>query len=787
MKRPLLIAGAAAFCAAALREFIFYSPSFNVAFVAVSLGLAVLFALCAVFIPKRRALFISAVLFATVFSAVSGIWAAKNDVTLSVGQAYSGSEETCTVYIYREPTLTANGYYRYFGRIESPESLKDTKIVFYGFTEENISVGDRVFDTFRFDAGERNYYYRYNGVTFFAERVGETSVTEGDKYDFNVVVNKIKIAAESKLSYLFGDTSDVVKGFLFGDTSDIDPDVKEDFRAAGISHLLAVSGLHVGIIALFFTALFSKAGFKYLQYLLAAVAVFLLAALSGFSPSVVRALIMQFILLLGNVVSRRSDTKNTFGLALLLLVVFDPFIVSSPSFLLSFASTAAIVFLYEPVSGAVVNFLFVRFSIRPGKFFGKIISVVIVSVLCTAVSFPISYACFGTASLLGVVGNILIFPFVSFSFIFAVVALLTSFLPLISFIALPFAYISKIGVLAIMYAARLTSLLTGTASDFTLSLDFISDGWMIIAVVLLAAAVLILSEFLRRGKKKSRKNVVGIIIAAVILISSVGFFTDRSSESTRPDGSAEVTFIDVGQGSSTVIISEDKVYVFDCGGTTEPGDRCADYILSQGYDEIETLVISHMHDDHMNGVRTLVERVKTKKVIIPYTSPDPEEDEALKEYLDKFGTRLSVLYEDTSLALSDGATIDLLVGHMTDNADENDNSILLFLDFGDSDLLLCGDLSKVGEKRVIKYYPDLDTDIYAVGHHGSKYSACEEFLEQITPTASVISCAEKNSYGHPNAETVSRLEKYGPVYYTMKQGNITFILDGEDYFVKEAA
>ena len=174
--------------------------------------------------------------------------------------------------------------------------------------------------------------------------------------------------------------------------------------------------------------------------------------------------------------------------------------------------------------------------------------------------------------------------------------------------------------------------------------------------------------------------------------------------------------------------------------------------------------------------------------MIPYTSPDPKEDEELHSYLNEHDTKMIILHDDETLKLN-CATINLLLGHMTENADENDNSTVLFLDFADTDVLLCGDLSKVGEKRLIAEYPTLDTDIYSVGHHGSKYSACEEFLSQITPEASVISCAKKNKYGHPSEETIARLEKYGKIYYTMDSGNIIFTLDGEKYSVetKEAA
>ena len=786
--------GTAAFAAAFLREFIFFSTAFDTVFTVISIIAITAAAIFSVTKPAKREKCVAAVLFMTVFLIVCNIWTVKNTNTVSTADKYSGSVENCTVYIYREPTLTSKGYYRYFGKIESPEELRDTGIIFYGFDEENISVGSRVTSSFELESGERNYYYRYNGITFFAKNKGETTVLPPDPDDINVKIGNIKTAAESKLEYLFGDVSDVVKGFLFGDTSDIDYEVKEDFRAAGISHILAVSGLHVGILSVFFFTLFSKAGHKYLKYPATAAALVLLAALSGFSPSVVRAVIMQFVVLLGTAVSRRADAKNSFGLALFLIVLFDPFIVSSPSFLLSFASTAAIVFFYKPLYSIIINFLFIRLSIRLGKFTGGLVSSVTVSVLCTVATFPISLFCFGEASYLAILGNILIFPFVTFSFVFAVAGLLISFLPLLSFFALPCAYISKIGVSLIMLSAKFVSLLTGNVSSYTLDMSFVGDWWMLLAVIAVLLAAFIIYLIVSPVKKKDKRRQIGKIrsaaIALLVIVLSIGvyFFTDNSVENIRTEGKVEVAFIDVGQGNCTVITCGDKVYVYDCGGTTEPGDRCAEYILSKGYTKIDKLIISHMHDDHMNGVRTLVSKIRTREVMIPYTSPDPKEDEELHTYLNEHNTKMIILHDDETLNL-DCATINLLLGHMTENADENDNSTVLFLDFADTDVLLCGDLSKVGEKKLIAEYPTLDTDIYSVGHHGSKYSACEEFLSQITPEASVISCAKKNKYGHPSEETIARLEKYGKIYYTMDSGNIIFTLDGEKYSVetKEAA
>lgn len=793
MKRPFLVAGISAFAAAALREFLFYDAFFDLFFIIISVFLSFGFILLTFFIKSRREILTLFSVFFTVFAVFSGLWTYRNNSELQAYDSYSGKTVNCEAEIIEEPTLTENKYYRYVGEIISPENLKGIKIIFYGFSEENISFKSRVSGNFILEKPkERNYYYRYNNISFFAGRNfgEELLISSPDQRDPLVLVNNIKIAAESKIEYLFGDLSGVVKGFLFGNTDDMSIETKTDFRVSGLSHLLAVSGLHIGIISLFIITVFSKSKKRGAPYIIASLFIILTAALSGFSPSVCRAVIMQLILFAGKFFYKKGDTKNTFGFALFILIFINPFIVSSPSFLLSFSATAAIIFLFKPVYGFVATSFFRRFSIVPSGIFRKLTEVSVMSVLCTAATLPVSYFYFGTFSFLGIFGNILALPFVSVTFITAILSVVISFLPLVSFYSMPFMYVSKIGVFSIMYVTRFLSFLSGNITDYSLDMSFVSDYWILLsvaAVALLGVLLWLIFSKPQKGQARNRnrlKRVVSGALAVIVISLAVFFFTEKSEEVIHSGDKITATFIDVGQGNGVVLTQNENVYVYDCGGTQKPGDSCAEYILSEGYTEIDAVIISHMHDDHMNGVKKLLEKIRAREVIIPYTTPDKEEEASLKEFLDKKGIKLTILYEDTKTVLDSGAGFSLLLKHMDEDADENDNSIVLALDYYNTDLLLCGDLSKVGEKCLIKEYPELDTDILSVGHHGSKYSACEEFLKQITPEVSVISVAEKNSYGHPDADTVSRLEACGDVYCTKDYGNISFILDGKEYTIK---
>lgn len=793
MKRPFLAAGLAAFVAVAVREWLFCDRAFDLPFVIAAVFFLAVFILCAVVFKKRRVFFITAAFVLAAAVACLTVWTFSDIHNENAGKDFSGTSVECEIKITSEPVITSNGYYRYIGKAVSPEELKGTGIIFYGFEEENISLGSRVSGKFTLEIPEdRNYYYRYNGIVLFASRGydGSYTVTEPDGVDLYFLTGKLKSATERVVNRLFGDRSDIILGFLLGDTDGLSPEVKNSFRVSGISHLLAVSGLHISVISLFILTLFSKSKKKWLPYFAATVFIILTAALSGFSPSVCRAVIMQLLLFAGKLCCRNADTKNIFGFALFILILVNPFIVSSPSFLLSFAATGAVIFAYPPVYSRMVTGLFKTFSVIPGRFFEKLLQTVTVSFLCTLFTFPVTYICFGTASFLGIISNVFVYPFVFVTFVTAFAAVVIGFIPGFYFTAVPLAYISKIGASLIMYIAGKVSMLSGTASEITLDMGFVSDYWILLSVVaLIAAAGFLWLLFSKKPKmkKKTRGTYLRLTAAVFIVVVSslcIFFFTGKSEEKAVAGTDINASFIDVGQGNSVVITQGGRAFVYDCGGTLKPGDRCAEYLLGAGYEKIDAVIISYTHSDHINGLKKLLNKIPADEVIIPYTATGDTDTEELKTFLDKQGTKLTVLYEDTETELSDGAKFSLLVKHFDEEADENDNSIVLSLDYYDTDLLLCGDLSKVGEKKLIKAYPTLDTDIFGVGHHGSKYSACAEFLESITPEISVISVAEKNSYGHPDSATVSRLEEYGAVYITKDSGNITLTLNGEIFTVK---
>lgn len=794
MKRPFLAAGISAFAAVAFREWLFRDSALDIPILLISFSVAVIAAIFAFIIKTKRSMFASFSFIMICFAVFSGLWTLKNNERESIVSRYSGTEVDCEISITQTPVLNSNNNYRYIGKIVYPRELASEKVVFYGFDEENIVLGSRVSGVFTLDKtnDDNNSYYRYNNITFFASRDYSSvyEVKEPEGFDFSFFIGKIKNEIEKKVYPLFGDSSGMVLGLLFGDTDGISPEIEESFRLSGLSHLLAVSGLNVGIISIFVFYLFSFSNKRVTPYLVATVFIIIMAALSGFSPSVLRAVVMQLFIFVGKILYKDCDTKNIFGFAVFIFILVNPFIVSSPSFLLSFAATAALIFLYHSAYSFAVTELFRRRSIVLKGVGEKFFQAAIVSLLCSIVTAPITYACFGTVTFLGVISNILIYPFVSVTFISSVVAVLISFIPVFSFFAPAVAYIPRIGIPAMIFVSNAVSSLSGAVIDYSPDMSFISDYRIILSCLL----CLIFGGFVWfvfsdkfKIKRKSNKNTIrvcSVIVAFAVCSLGVWFFTDESAKESHSGPEVEAAFINVGQGNGVVISQGDSVYLYDCGGTEEPGDNCAEYILSRGYDVIDVVIISHMHSDHMNGVKKLLEKVDAREVVIPYISPDEDEDMALKEFLDEKGVKLTVLYEDTEIFLDNGARFELLLKHMDEDADENDNSIILSLDYYDTDLILCGDLSSVGEKRLIEEYPFLDTDIFAVGHHGSKYSACEEFLSQITPSVSVISVGARNPYGHPDKDTLSRLEDYGDVYCTKDYGNIIFTLDGTEYTVK---
>ena len=231
--------------------------------------------------------------------------------------------------------------------------------------------------------------------------------------------------------------------------------------------------------------------------------------------------------------------------------------------------------------------------------------------------------------------------------------------------------------------------------------------------------------------------------------------------------------LDVGQGQSIAVTSGNAAVVIDCGGggkTQRAGETAGAYLLDRGHKRLDALVLTHLHADHANGVRQLMELVDVGVLILP---AEPNDDDGLLAPILESATahNTAVVYVDRDMRLeADGITAELYAP--ADAGDANERCVMCCVSLGSFDMLITGDAPIAAERALIAEHDIRGVEVYVVGHHGSKYSSGEELLSSIGADTAVISVGY-NNYGHPTPETLERLAANGySVYRTDEAGRI---------------
>ncbi len=253
-------------------------------------------------------------------------------------------------------------------------------------------------------------------------------------------------------------------------------------------------------------------------------------------------------------------------------------------------------------------------------------------------------------------------------------------------------------------------------------------------------------------------------------------------------GEAKVYIIDVGQGESILITTDEKSMLIDAG-ENDKGDEVLDFIETLGLDHIDYALATHPHSDHIGGLDTVLNNIEVGEVLFGHIpkdiTPTTKTYEDVLDAIEKNDVPLSLVDAGDTFDLGNGAVVTVL-GPITEDVDDlNNTSVVTRLDFGETSFLFNGDQEAPMEKLLVENKANLDCDMMTMGHHGSSTSSTQKYLDAITPEYASISCGKNNKYGHPHRETVEKLEKMDIEYYrTDLSGNITFTSNGEKISVR---
>ena len=245
-----------------------------------------------------------------------------------------------------------------------------------------------------------------------------------------------------------------------------------------------------------------------------------------------------------------------------------------------------------------------------------------------------------------------------------------------------------------------------------------------------------------------------------------------------PFAGAEVHFIDVGQGDSTLLLQGSSAVLID-GGESGNGDMLVEYLLSHGVEKLDLLVATHDHSDHTGGLAKVLETFSVAETML-FTDPAEEPDAAdqiFQQALEENGTKTFFLSPGNAFSIAE-MKLTVLAPYFA-KEDENEESIVLRVEYGTTSFLFTGDATADTEKTLLGADLSLDCDVLKVGHHGSATSSTQRFLHAVTPAYAVISCGADNPYGHPAGETLTRLQQSQcEVFRTDRDGTVVLCSDG---------
>ena len=261
-------------------------------------------------------------------------------------------------------------------------------------------------------------------------------------------------------------------------------------------------------------------------------------------------------------------------------------------------------------------------------------------------------------------------------------------------------------------------------------------------------------------------------------------------------------FLDVGQGDGICLRTEETVILVDCGSSDEKrlGEQVVEpFLKSQGISQIDYAIVSHGDKDHISGLSYLLESscgIRIKHLVLPWLGKEDQAYKGLVELAKEMGVNLHWMKEGDSIREGELELQCLYAGQEGRSQDRNEHSLFIQAGYGETGILLTGDMSEEGEMEWLRQEKKRSrakgsrtekagVQILKAAHHGSAYSSCEEFLKYIDPDCVVISCGQGNRYGHPSPETVKRLEEQGIQYLvTMEHGAVTVETDGRKVTIR---
>ncbi len=287
---------------------------------------------------------------------------------------------------------------------------------------------------------------------------------------------------------------------------------------------------------------------------------------------------------------------------------------------------------------------------------------------------------------------------------------------------------------------------------------------------------------MRRKAKQLLSRVGGIVLLAVLSIFINQFIAeyekDASKDAIKPTDMIEVHFIDVGQGDAILVEAGTSTMLIDAGENNK-GTLVKEYLNNRQITKLDYIIGTHPHSDHIGGLDTILDSFEVDKVLLPNVVHTTQTFEDVLDAIERHDLKITPPSVGDVYSLGT-ASFTILAPSSDAYDDINNYSIAIRLVFGDTAFLFAGDAESKSELEILKAGLSLKADVLKLSHHGSSYSSCGEFLEEVDPSYSIVSVGKNNEYGHPHAETLQRIfDQNIKLYRTDEQGSIVFTSNGQ--------
>ncbi len=723
---------------------------------------------------------------------------------------YAGLPVHVEGIVIEEP-LYFDDHDSYCLRVETVEmrgdrfSVSGTLLVkVYGGGEESYWFGERLRlgGTIIEARGQRNpggfdyrFYLRSRGVDALIypapARISSLGAGEAGKLTESAV-NLRSSMVEKISSALPSPSAELLTAVLFGQRHRLPVEVEDSFRRAGVGHLMAVSGLHVSLVAGLILAFCNRFNLRgRLPLVISIVLVFAYAYLTGMRPSALRAAVMVSMAMGALLLDRENDLPTTVAFAALATLFFNPLLLFTVGFQLSYAATLALIYSYRPLE----RFLTV---IRCPCFLRAPLAVTIAAQAGVLPLCAYYFQYLPTAALLF---NLLLLPMIAFVVGLGLSgALISMILPAAGEILLWAArpllemmlFITALSSHAGFYVALSPPGVTFLFAYYSMLLavlvlyyrwDKPDAGEQQVSIVRHLKTSLFK---LVSGRRFQLRLFIGIALLLAVLFIWTGILFPQPEELI-------VTFIDVGQGAAALIEAPCGVVIMvDAGGTPAFQDNPAEvgkrvvipYLRHRGIGAIDLAVITHPHEDHFGGFIPMVGQIPLVKIFVSPIGGGSLYYEELLESAENAGSQIIEINTGEAWSCGDGLLLEIIGPPEKmlrgTNSDLNNNSIVFNLHYGEISMLFTGDIEDAAVKDLLRREVDLRADLLLVPHHGGYLEVMPAFLEAVKPSLAVIQVGV-NPFGHPHPYVIDALEQAGiPIYRNDHHGAVIIETDGSE-------